>query len=119
MKKKRKCAQLSLGDKLVLRKSDPTIPYHTIPYPAHLCGGAPVGVRLPHGDTDVEADYTDECDQGRDVVHEEHDDHAEQGAEQADPLVVVLEAGAPPGGLGDAGTGSTPTPPLATWRGTR
>ena len=55
-----------------------TIPYSALP--SHLCGRPPVGVRLPHGDTDVEADDADEGDEGGDVVHQEHDDHAEKGA---------------------------------------
>ena len=64
----------------------------TIPSPAlasHLCGRPPVGVRLPHGDTDVEADDADEGDEGSDVVHEKHDDHTEKRAKQRDPLVIV------------------------------
>ena len=35
----------------------------------------------------------DERDEGGDVVHEEHHDQAEQGAEEGDPFVVVSGCG--------------------------
>ena len=48
----------------------------------HLCGGAPVGIRLPDTDADVEDDDDDEGDEGGVALHEEHDGDAEDGPQQ-------------------------------------
>ena len=73
----------------------------------HLCGGAPVGIRLPDADADVEDDDDDEGDEGGVALHEEHDRDAEDGPQQRQPLVVVFEGGPPPGAVGHAGRGGT------------
>jgi len=55
----------------------------------------------PH--KDVEQNYAYERGQGRLVVHQDHDDNAEKGADEGDPLVIVLERGPPSWRVGDAG----------------
>lgn len=48
-------------------------------------------------DVDVESSDGDERDESGPPLDQEHDAHAQQGAEQAHPLVVVLEGGPPAG----------------------
>ncbi len=50
-----------------------------------------LGVRDVH----VEDDDDDEGDDGGEPVDGEHDEDAQEGAQEGDPLVVVLERGTP------------------------
>ena len=68
-----------------------------------LGGRPPIGFRFPVGDVEVQDADDGEGDEGRDPVHEEHDPHAKEGAEEGSPHVVVLEGRPPPRRLGDGG----------------
>ena len=62
-----------------------------------LCGGAPIDVWLALLHIHVQRATYEERDQCRPPLDEKHDNHAQNGAEQTYPLVVVFERGPPAG----------------------
>ena len=58
---------------------------------------APVGLWVPDVDEDVEEQDDDVGGDGCPVVHEEHDGQAEEGSDEGQPTVGVLESWPPSG----------------------
>ena len=62
-----------------------------------LCGRAPIDVRLALLHINIQRATNEEGDQRRPPLYEKHDNHAQDGAEQTYPLVIVFERRPPAG----------------------
>ena len=63
---------------------------------------SPIGFRISRSNKYVQQQDDDVGGDGRAVVHEEHDNHAEQSCEERKPRTVVAEGRSPVGSLRDA-----------------